>query len=48
MFNTAITGYREIFTDPSYAGQVVMLTYPEIGNYGVNGYDKEWFKPVLV
>ena len=35
-FNTAITGYQEILTDPSYAGQIVTLTYPEIGNYGVN------------
>ncbi len=36
VFNTAITGYQEIFTDPSYAGQIVALTYPEIGNYGAN------------
>ncbi|HLJ46871.1 MAG TPA: glutamine-hydrolyzing carbamoyl-phosphate synthase small subunit [Bryobacteraceae bacterium] len=47
VFNTAITGYQEIFTDPSYAGQIVVLTYPEIGNYGANGYDKEAFKPFI-
>src|ERR1039457_3266709 len=47
VFNTAITGYQEIFTDPSYAGQIVVLTYPEIGNYGANGYDKETFKPFI-
>jgi carbamoyl-phosphate synthase small subunit len=47
VFNTAITGYQEIFTDPSYAGQIVVLTYPEIGNYGANGYDKESFKPFI-
>ncbi len=47
VFNTAITGYQEIFTDPSYAGQIVVLTYPEIGNYGANGYDKEAFRPFI-
>ena len=36
VFNTSITGYQEIFTDPSYAGQIVVLTNPEIGNYGTN------------
>ncbi len=36
VFNTSITGYQEIFTDPSYAGQIVVLTYPQIGNYGAN------------
>ncbi len=36
VFNTAITGYQEIFTDPSYAGQIVVLTNPQIGNYGAN------------
>ena len=41
VFNTAITGYQEIFTDPSYAGQIVVLTNPQIGNYGANGYDQE-------
>ena len=47
VFNTAITGYQEIFTDPSYAGQIVVLTYPEIGNYGANTYDQESFKPFI-
>ena len=37
VFNTAITGYQEIFTDPSYCGQIVVLTNPQIGNYGANG-----------
>src|SRR6187402_61739 len=41
VFNTAITGYQEILTDPSYAGQIVTLTYPHIGNYGVNEEDIE-------
>ncbi len=41
VFNTAMTGYQEIITDPSYAGQVVAFTYPHIGNYGVNGGDAE-------
>ena len=41
VFNTAITGYQEIFTDPSYAGQIVVLTYPQIGNYGANQWDSE-------
>jgi carbamoyl-phosphate synthase small subunit len=41
VFNTAITGYQEIFTDPSYAGQIVVLTNPQIGNYGANTYDQE-------
>ena len=45
VFNTSITGYQEIFTDPSYAGQIVVLTYPQIGNYGSNGYDSEAVKP---
>jgi len=40
-FNTSMTGYQEILTDPSYAGQMVTLTYPEIGNYGVNLEDVE-------
>jgi carbamoyl-phosphate synthase small subunit len=35
-FNTSMTGYQEILTDPSYRGQIVCMTYPEIGNYGVN------------
>jgi len=41
VFNTAITGYQEILTDPSYCRQIVTLTYPHIGNYGVNGEDIE-------
>lgn len=41
VFNTSLTGYQEILTDPSYAGQVVTLTYPEIGNYGANDEDHE-------
>jgi len=45
VFNTAITGYQEIFTDPSYSGQIVVLTNPQIGNYGANGYDREAGKP---
>ncbi len=41
VFNTAMSGYQEILTDPSYAGQIVMMTYPLIGNYGVNEDDVE-------
>jgi carbamoyl-phosphate synthase small subunit len=41
VFNTAITGYQEILTDPSYAGQIVTLTYPHIGNTGANAEDEE-------
>ncbi len=41
VFNTAMTGYQEILTDPSYAGQIVVMTYPLIGNYGVNDSDVE-------
>src|SRR6202007_3440296 len=41
VFNTAITGYQEILTDPSYCRQIVTLTYPHIGNYGVNEEDVE-------
>ena len=41
VFNTALTGYQEIFTDPSYAGQIVILTNPQIGNYGTNAEDNE-------
>ena len=40
-FNTSMTGYQEILTDPSYRGQIVAMTYPEIGNYGVNDLDIE-------
>jgi carbamoyl-phosphate synthase small subunit len=45
VFNTSMTGYQEILTDPSYNGQIVTLTYPLIGNYGVNAEDVESFKP---
>jgi|SaaInlStandDraft_1057018.scaffolds.fasta_scaffold32276_2 carbamoyl-phosphate synthase small subunit len=41
VFNTSMTGYQEILTDPSYAGQIVTMTYPEIGNYGTNPTDVE-------
>ena len=41
VFNTGMTGYQEILTDPSYKGQIVTMTYPLIGNYGVNGEDME-------
>ena len=41
VFNTAMTGYQEMLTDPSYAGQIVMPTYPLIGNYGINDRDFE-------
>lgn len=41
VFNTAMTGYQEVLTDPSYAGQLVAMTYPLIGNYGVNDVDEE-------
>ena len=41
VFNTALTGYQEIITDPSYARQLVTLTYPHIGNVGVNAQDAE-------
>ncbi|MGH9659520.1 MAG: carbamoyl-phosphate synthase domain-containing protein, partial [Bryobacteraceae bacterium] len=41
VFNTAITGYQEVFTDPSYSGQIVILTAPQIGNYGTSAEDSE-------
>ena len=41
VFNTSMTGYQEILTDPSYASQIVTLTYPHIGNYGTNDEDVE-------
>jgi carbamoyl-phosphate synthase small subunit len=41
VFNTAMTGYQEVLTDPSYKGQIVVMTCPEIGNYGTNGLDQE-------
>ena len=52
VFNTSMTGYLEIFTDPSYCGQGVVMTYPLIGNYGMTLEDKEsskpWIKAVFV
>ena len=45
VFNTSITGYQEILTDPSYTGQIVTMTYPLIGNYGVNANDVESARP---
>ncbi len=45
VFNTALTGYQEILTDPSYRGQIVTMTYPHIGNYGVNEADVESAAP---
>ncbi len=47
VFNTALTGYQEIFTDPSYCGQIVVLTNPQIGNYGSNIADAESAKPYI-
>ena len=47
VFNTSITGYQEILTDPSYAGQIVTMTYPQIGNVGVNPEDEESRRPYL-
>ena len=46
-FNTSMTGYQEILTDPSYRGQIVTMTYPQIGNYGVNAEDVESRRPQL-
>ena len=45
VFNTSMTGYQEVLTDPSYAGQIVCMTYPLIGNYGVNRADEESARP---
>jgi len=47
VFNTAMTGYQEILTDPSYSGQLVAMTYPEIGNVGVNREDTESRRPFV-
>lgn len=47
VFNTSLTGYQEIATDPSYAGQIVVLTNPQIGNYGTNQADNESSKPYI-
>src|SRR5512139_2053448 len=41
VFNTSLTGYQEVLTDPSYRGQIVSMTYPHIGNYGINEQDVE-------
>ena len=46
-FNTSMTGYQEILTDPSYRGQIVTMTYTQIGNYGINAEDVESGKPHL-
>ena len=45
VFNTGMAGYQEILTDPSYAGQIVCMTYPHIGNYGINSEDTESSRP---
>ena len=45
VFNTSMTGYQEVLTDPSYAGQIVTMTCPEIGNYGVSLEDVESRRP---
>jgi carbamoyl-phosphate synthase small subunit len=47
VFNTALTGYQEVFTDPSYSGQIVILTNPQIGNYGTNAADNESVRPYI-
>jgi len=47
VFNTSLTGYQEVFTDPSYAGQIVCLTYPHIGNVGANLDDQESARPYI-
>ncbi|HEY2666885.1 MAG TPA: carbamoyl-phosphate synthase domain-containing protein, partial [Actinomycetota bacterium] len=41
VFNTGMTGYQEVLTDPSYRGQIVTMTYPHVGNYGLNRIDTE-------
>lgn len=46
-FNTSLEGYLEVITDPSYAGQIITMTYPQIGNYGVNAEDAQSAKPAL-
>ena len=47
VFNTSMTGYQEILTDPSYAGQVVVMTSPHIGNYGIAAHDDQWSRPAV-
>ncbi|MGL6193625.1 MAG: carbamoyl-phosphate synthase domain-containing protein, partial [Thermoguttaceae bacterium] len=52
VFNTSMTGYQEVLTDPSYAGQIVMMTHPHIGNTGINSTDNEapktWVRGFIV
>jgi carbamoyl-phosphate synthase small subunit len=45
VFNTVLSGYQEVISDPSYAGQIITFTYPHIGNYGVNAHDDESVRP---
>src|SRR4030081_2829612 len=47
VFNTSMTGYQEVLTDPSYKGQIVTMTYPLIGNYGTNAEDLESRRPQI-
>lgn len=47
IFNTGMTGYQEVLTDPSYLGQMIVMTYPQIGNYGINDLDSESSKPQI-
>ena len=47
VFNTGITGYQEVLSDPSYCGQIVTMTYPLIGNYGINRDDFEAIRPYI-
>ena len=48
VFNTSMTGYQEVLTDPSYRGQIVVMTYPLIGNYGVNPEDVELLEDLVL
>ncbi|MEM9979601.1 MAG: carbamoyl-phosphate synthase domain-containing protein, partial [Cyanobacteria bacterium P01_D01_bin.2] len=48
VFNTGMTGYQEVLTDPSYRGQIVTFTYPELGNTGVNSEDEESIAPQVM
>ena len=48
VFNTGMTGYQEVISDPSYSGQIVTLTYPLIGNYGINRDDFESYSTQLL
>ncbi|MCK9911904.1 carbamoyl phosphate synthase small subunit, partial [Microbacteriaceae bacterium K1510] len=47
VFNTGMTGYQEVLSDPSYCGQIVTMTYPLIGNYGINRDDFEAVRPFI-